>query len=246
MCEPESSVCTEPYGPSQHRNTKAFPPECIRKCVILTLSRPDTVKQFPGPSLIHIHTRKSTIRVITIPPWRLSLTYKSSLMVSTTCYPYQRGPNSTVAILITLITSNWDIGHTSDTGTLPNKEIGPCKMFLKFTVFKGVRARVRDAISPILRYSTLFAAILGPECLVDFLFKVFLIFGSVPVDPNRNTQRRHNWSHVPCLLWLMGSVQMWCLCHRLLRGEECVHVSLSVCMQNGQWIHRLSPFTTFF
>ena len=48
-------------------------------------------------------------------------------------------------------------------------------------VFLGVRARVRDAISPILRYSTLFYAILGPECLVDILFKVFLIFGSVPV-----------------------------------------------------------------
>ena len=45
-----------------------------------------------------------------------------------------------------------------------------------------VRARVRDAISPILRYSTLFAAILGPECLVDFLFKGFLIIGCVPVD----------------------------------------------------------------
>ena len=30
-------------------------------------------------------------------------------------------------------------------------------------------------------YSPLFAAILGPECLVDFLFKVFLVFGSVPV-----------------------------------------------------------------
>ena len=48
-------------------------------------------------------------------------------------------------------------------------------------VFWRVRARVRDAISPILCYSPLFAAILGPECLVDFLFKVFLIFGSVPV-----------------------------------------------------------------
>ena len=54
-------------------------------------------------------------------------------------------------------------------------------MFLKFIVFYGVRARVRDAISPIIRYSTLFAAILGPERLVDFLFKVFLIMGSVPV-----------------------------------------------------------------
>ena len=51
MCEPKSSVCTEAYGPSQHRNTKAFPPECICKCVIITLSRPDIVKQFPGPSL---------------------------------------------------------------------------------------------------------------------------------------------------------------------------------------------------
>ena len=38
-------------GPSQHRNTKAFPPECIRKCMTITLSRPDIVKQFPGPSL---------------------------------------------------------------------------------------------------------------------------------------------------------------------------------------------------
>ena len=54
-------------------------------------------------------------------------------------------------------------------------------MYLKFTVFWGVRARVRDDISPILRYSKLFAAILGPECLVGFLFKVFLIFSSVPV-----------------------------------------------------------------
>ena len=57
-------------------------------------------------------------------------------------------------------------------------------MFLKFMVFWGVRARVRDAISPILRHATLFAAILGLEWLVDFLLKVFLIFGSVPVlDP---------------------------------------------------------------
>ena len=54
-------------------------------------------------------------------------------------------------------------------------------MFLKFMVFWGVRARVRGAISPILRYSKLFAAILGPECLVDFLFKGFLIIGCVPV-----------------------------------------------------------------
>ena len=45
----------------------------------------------------------------------------------------------------------------------------------------GGTARVRDAISPILRYSKLFAAILGPECLVDFLFKGFLIIGCVPV-----------------------------------------------------------------
>ena len=55
-------------------------------------------------------------------------------------------------------------------------------MFLKFMVFWGVRAQVRGAISPILRCSPLFAAILGPECLGDFLFKVFLIFGSVPVE----------------------------------------------------------------
>ena len=48
-------------------------------------------------------------------------------------------------------------------------------------VFQGVRAQVRDAISPILRYSKLFAAILEPECLVDFLFKGFLIIGCVPV-----------------------------------------------------------------
>ena len=48
-------------------------------------------------------------------------------------------------------------------------------------VFKVVRARVRDAISPILRYSKLFAAILGPECLVGFLFKGFLLIGCVPV-----------------------------------------------------------------
>ena len=48
-------------------------------------------------------------------------------------------------------------------------------------VFWGVRAQVRDAISPILAYHILFAAILGPECLVDFLFKGFLTFGSVPV-----------------------------------------------------------------
>ena len=55
-------------------------------------------------------------------------------------------------------------------------------MFLKFVVFWGVRAWVRGgAISPILRCSPLFAAILGPECLVGFLFEVFLIFGSVPV-----------------------------------------------------------------
>ena len=40
---------------------------------------------------------------------------------------------------------------------------------------------VRDAISPFLRYSKLFAAILGPEYLVDFLFKGFLIIGCVPV-----------------------------------------------------------------
>ena len=61
------------------------------------------------------------------------------------------------------------------------KKYGPCKMYLKFTVFSGVRARVRGAISPILDCSLLFAAILGPECLVGFLFKVFLIFSSVPV-----------------------------------------------------------------
>ena len=55
-------------------------------------------------------------------------------------------------------------------------------MLLKFMVFWGVRARVLFRLfSAILRYSPLFAAILGPECLVDFLFKVFLIFGSVPV-----------------------------------------------------------------
>ena len=54
-------------------------------------------------------------------------------------------------------------------------------MFLKFMVFEGVPARVRDAIAPILRYSKLFAAILGLECLVDFLFKGFLIIGCVPV-----------------------------------------------------------------
>ena len=58
-------------------------------------------------------------------------------------------------------------------------------------VFYRVRARVRDAISPILRYSKLFAAILGPERLVDFLFEGFLIIGCVPVT-----------KHVACLLSL--------------------------------------------
>ena len=55
-------------------------------------------------------------------------------------------------------------------------------MFLKFMVFWGVRAQVRDAISPILAYHILFAVILRPEWLVDFLFKGFLIIGCVPVE----------------------------------------------------------------
>ena len=37
------------------------------------------------------------------------------------------------------------------------------KCILNSWYFRGVRAPVRDAISPILRYSTLFAAILGPN-----------------------------------------------------------------------------------
>ena len=74
-----------------------------------------------------------------------------------------------------------------DTGTLPNirnrsmqnvsswyfGEYGPGYGML-FRLFSAIRS-----------YSQLFAAVLGQECLVDFLLKVFLIFGSVPVDDSR-------------------------------------------------------------
>ena len=55
------------------------------------------------------------------------------------------------------------------------------KCFLNSWYFRGYGPRYGMRFRSILRYATLFAAILGPECLVDFLFKVFLIFGSVPV-----------------------------------------------------------------
>jgi len=58
------------------------------------------------------------------------------------------------------------------------------KCFLNSWYFRGYGpgyGMLFRLFSAILRYSPLFAAILGPECLVDFLFKVFLIFGSVPV-----------------------------------------------------------------
>ena len=63
-------------------------------------------------------------------------------------------------------------------------------MFLKFMVFQGVRAQVRDAISPTLAYHILFAAILGPERLVDFLFKGFLIIGCVPGVAKTQLQKK--------------------------------------------------------
>ena len=46
---------------------------------------------------------------------------------------------------------------------------------------------------PILRCSKLYAAILGPECLVDFLFKGYLIIGCVPVAASKTLGANPNY-----------------------------------------------------
>ena len=77
------------------------------------------------------------------------------------------------------------VGHRSTYGyaTEYKKSVHE-KCILNSWYFRGYGPRygmLFRLFSAILCYSPLFAAILRPECLVDFLFKVFLIFGSVPV-----------------------------------------------------------------